>query len=251
MGNDLVFDAISGVQADWRDLKLNVPLRYFQAENFTISFRAPVDVVGGLLPANVYPLRWGRQWAVTAIIFSNFPKSDIGAYQEIMVGFPVSVGEKAVPYIGLRAFAKRGGAVFVHEMALDDQTAVDLGVDIAGYPKHLAELEFDLDSPTIRCVWREAGKSVLELTAPRPSPKSVDKRDRLDLITTKGSYVLRSESVGYVGRAGQVGASGIKLEFGTHERAEILRKLTQGKCLGGRLTLDRQLALSQPLEAWA
>lgn len=251
MGNDLIFDAISGVEADWRDRKLNVPLRYFEAENLAVSFRAPVAAIQALLPTNVYPLRWGRQWAVTAIVFNNFPKSDIGSYQEIMIGFPVSVGEKAMPYLALRAFAKRGGAIFVQEMALDDQTAIDLGVEIAGYPKHLAELKIDLESPTLECVWREDGRDVLKLTAPRPAPKPVDKRDRLDLVTTKGGYVLRSESIGYVGRAADIDAAGIHLEFGAHERAADIRKLTRGKCLGGRLTLDRQLALSQPLEAWA
>jgi hypothetical protein len=250
MSNELLFDAISGVEADWRDRKLNVPLRYFEASNFGVSFRTPLEIVRSLVPANVHPLRWGRGEAVTAIIFNDFPKSDIGGYREVMIGFPVSVEKQALPYLGLRSFAKQGGTVFVHQMVLDDQDAIDLGVDIAGYPKRLGDIELDFDSSTMRCGWREDGEEVLSITAPRPTAVAVDERDRMDLITTKGGYVLRSQSVGYVGRAGRVAAAAISLQFGTHQRATDIRKLVQGKCLGGRLVLDRQLALSQPLEAW-
>ena len=250
MSNELLFDAVSGVEAEWRDRKLNVPLRYFEASNFTVSFRTPVDVVRSLFPGNVHPLRWGRKEAVTAIVFNDFPKSDIGGYQEVMIGFPVSMEKPAMPYLGLRSFTKRGGAVFVHQMILDDQIAVDLGVDIAGYPKRMGEIDLDFDSFMIRCRWREAGEDVITITAPRPMPAAVDERDRMELITTKHGHELRSQSVSYVGRAGNLDAEAITVEFGTHARADELRRLVQGKCLGGRLVLDRQLTLSSPLEAW-
>jgi hypothetical protein len=251
MSNELIFDAVSGVQSRWRDLELNVPLRYFAARSFTASFRTPVEVVEGLLPANVHPLRWGRQWAVTAIVYNDFAESDIGPYREILIGFPVSVDEKTMPFLGMRSFLKSGGSFFTHELVLDDQVAVDLGVDIAGYPKHMGELDFDFDSSTMRFVWREDDLDVMRLAAPRPTPTPVDRRERMSLISTKGGYVLRSDSVAYVGRAGRVDAATISLDFGTHERAEYMRNLTQGKGLGGRLVLDRQLTLSPPLEGWA
>ncbi len=250
MSNELLFDAVSGVESEWRDHKLNVPLRYFEAGNFEVTFRTPVEAVRPFLPPNVHPLRLGRNEAVTAIAFNDFLKSDIGGYREVMIGFPVQVEEAALPYLGLRSFAKRGGSVFVHEMVLDDQDAIDLGVGIAGYPKRPGEIDLDFDSFLIRCLWREDGEEVFRVTASRPIPVAVDERERLDFITTKGGYVLRSPSVGYIGSAGRVSADAIELEFGTHERANALRKLMQGKCLGGRLALDRQLVLSPPLEAW-
>ena len=80
-----------------------------------------------------------------------------------MIGFPVTVQEPALPYLGLRSFAKRGGAVFVHQMILDDQTAIDLGVDIAGYPKRLGEIELDFDSFMVKCLWREDGEAMRKL----------------------------------------------------------------------------------------
>ncbi len=250
MSNELLFDAVSGVETEWRDRKLNVPLRYFEASNFTVSFRTPLDVVRGLLPDDVYPLRWGRKEAVTAVIFNDFPKSDIGGYREVMIGFPVSMEQPALPYVGLRSFAKQGGAVFVHQMILDDQDAIDLGVEAAGYPKRMGEIDFDFDSFMIQCLWREDGDEVLRVTASRPSPEPVDERDRMDLITIKDGYVLRSPTVGYTGSAGKVDADAIEVEFGTHSRTEGLRRLIQGKCLGGRLALARQVTLSPPLEAW-
>ncbi|MDJ0924521.1 MAG: acetoacetate decarboxylase family protein [Acidimicrobiia bacterium] len=250
MSNELLFDAVGGVEAEWRDRKVNLPVRYFEASNFTLSFRTPLDVVRSLLPGVIHPLRWGRSEAVTAIVFNDFPKSDIGGYQEVMIGFPVSIEKQALPYLGLRSFAKQSGAVFVHQMILDDQFAIDLGVDISGYPKRMGDIELDFDSFMVHCRWREDGEEVLTITAPRPTPEPVDKRDRTDLITTKNGYVLRSQFVGYTGREGQVGAESIEVEFGAHARSDELRSLMQGKCLGGSLVLDRQLTLSQPLEAW-
>jgi hypothetical protein len=250
MSEELLFAAIGGVKAEWRDRNVNVPVRYFEARNFAISFRTPLDVVRGLVPDNVHPLRWGRSEAVTSIVFSDFLDSDIGGYQEVAIGFPVSVGEAAPPYLGLRSFLKRGGAVFIHQMVLDDQDAIDLGVEMAGYPKRFGEIELDLDSFMIKCLWREDGEEVLTITAPRPDPTPVDKRDRMDYITVKDGYVLRSQSVGYVGSAGRVDGEVITVEPGNHARVAGICQLLQGKCLGGRLVLDRQLALSQPLEAW-
>jgi hypothetical protein len=72
----------------------------------------------------------------------------------------------------------------------------------------------------------------------------------MDLITTKGGYVLRNPSVGYTGSAGPVDAASIEVEFGAHTRSEGIAKLIRGRCLGGRLALDRHLVLSPPLEAW-
>ena len=250
MSNELLLDALSGVESEWRDRRINVPLRYFEASNFTVSFRTPAEVVRSLLPHNVHPLMWGRNEAVTAIIFNHFAKSDIGGYQEVVIGFPVSIEQRALPYLGLRSFAKQGGAVFVHQMILDDQDAIDLGIAIAGYPKRFGEIELDFDSFRIHCRWSEDGQDVLTLTAPRPAPASIDERDRMDLITTTEGYTLRNPSVGYTGSAGAVDAASIEVEFGAHARSEQIRKLIQGKCLGGRLALDRHLVLSPPLEAW-
>ena len=250
MGKKLLFEPISAIKAEWRGRELNVPLRYYAARNFAVSYRVPLAVVLRLVPDGVHPLRWGRSEAVVSIVFNDFSESDIGGYQEVAIGIPVSVGESLPPYLGLRSFLKRGGAAFVHQMVLDDQNAIDLGVEMAGYPKRYGEIELDLDSFLIKCLWREDGEEVLTVTAPRPEPQTVGKRDRLDYITTKGGYVLRSHSVGYVGRAGRVDGDSITIEFGRHDRARELRTLLQGKCLGGRLVLDRQLVLSQPLEAW-
>ncbi len=250
MSNGLLFDAIGGVTATWRDREINVPIRYFEARVMMASFLAPVDLVQSLLPSNTYALRWGRNQAVTVLVFNDFIKSDIGGYRETVVGFPVSVGERTLPYLGLRSYLKEGGALFTHDMALDDQDAVDIGVEVAGYPKHLAELHIDLDSPMMRCVWREDGKDVVALAAPRPVPEVVDKRDRSDVITIKDGYTLRSELNGYVGRAARIDRDSISVEFGDHPRTTTLRPLLGGDSLGGRLVFDRQLALSQPLEGW-
>ena len=250
MSNGLLFDAIGGVTATWRDRQVNVPIRYFEARVMAASFLAPVGLVESLLPANTYALRWGRRQAVAVLVFNDFIKSDIGGYREAVVGVPVSVGEKTAPYLGLRSYLKEGGALFTHDMALDDQDAVDLGVEVAGYPKHLGELLIDLDSPMMRCVWKENGKEVVSITAPRPAPEMVDKRDRSDVITVKDGFTLRSEMNGYVGRSGRIDRNAISVEFGDHPRATDLRRLLGGKSLGGRLIFDRQVVLSQPLEGW-
>ena len=172
------------------------------------------------------------------------------AFGEAVAVRQAPVDQREVARTGRARLPERGARDRLVSVVLDDQDAIDLGVDIAGYPKRLGDIELDFDSSTMRCGWREDGEEVLSITAPRPTAVAVDERDRMDLITTKGGYVLRSQSVGYVGRAGRVAAAAISLQFGTHQRATDIRKLVQGKCLGGRLVLDRQLALSQPLEAW-
>ena len=156
MSNELLFDAIGGVKTTWRDREVNVPIRYFEARAFMASFLAPADLVEGFLPSNTYPLRWGRGQAAAVLVFNDFLKSDIGGYRETVVGFPVSVGELTLPYLGLRSYLKSGGALSTHDMALDDQDAIDIGVEAAGFPKHPGDIQVDLDSPMLRCVWNRS-----------------------------------------------------------------------------------------------
>ena len=250
MHDDRFFAGLDRVTSVWRDLTLHVPLRYDRIQAIAVLFRSPLEAVRELVPAGLSPLRWGRKQAVTILSMNRFLDCEIGPYEELVLSTPVAVGSDGLPYLGLRSFARSGGALFPHQMVVTTEAALDLGVEIAGYPKHIAGLDFDFDQAEIEAAWHEEGQSVLSVSFRRPELVSTDRRSSMDVMTINDGRLLRSTWCTYATQEGQVPAKRIRIEFGDHARASALRAILGGKCLGATMSARSSGVLSPPVEGW-
>lgn len=250
MSSDPFFSGLSPVEVPWRDWRLHVPLRYRDLWSFTIMYRAPARVVRDLVPSNVHPIRFTPSEAIVLLGVNDARDSDIGPYQELWIGFPVTVNRVAVPFLGMRELLKRGGSVFLNELALTTAPATDLGIDIAGYPKHMADVRIEFEGGGATCTWVEDDQKVLSVTLDPVELKTSAKRAHSSLITLKDGFLARSEMISEASGSGKVPASGIALDLGDHPHTAEIRPLLEGKCLGGTIATGRKALLSPPLETW-
>jgi len=169
---------------------------------------------------------------VTVIVALEYRDTDIGPYNELLVGFPVTVDRNAPVLTELRRFQVQGGSLFIWQLPVTTAIARDLGVEIAGYPKFLADIEMGDDAGVATCRLAEGGRHILTLRLRHRKPRRRAERTRMMPVTVKGDHLLRGlsitsipqETVAYGGR-------GVQLELGEHPLADQLRRLEMGRVI--------------------
>jgi hypothetical protein len=213
----------------------------YEADVTGVVAVADYDALDAVTPDRLRPVRVGR--GAGLVTLAGIDYSHVGTfdpYGEFAVVVPVS--RHTVDGIPLSAGTVGG---WVHWLPVTTEPARLLGVDGWGYPKTVADIEFETpagdadgserapgECSTRRCRVAVDGEHVLTL--------SVDTGRTLSVETSATSYTHRAERLlaTAVDLAGPVGArpldAGVHLSLGGHERADDLRDLGVGGRLLGR-----------------
>lgn len=229
-----------------------IPTFYYGFSQLVVVLATPLERIGELLPAPwLHPCRLTPLSGVTVIAAFQYRDSDIGPYNEVLVGFPVGVHRREPMLRGLRRFNLRGGAIFIWQLPVTSALVRDLGVEMAGYPKFLADIDFEADGRTAACQLREGGKDILGVRMEHRAPRPVAARRRVEPITVKGDRVLRSHAVMGIPEAAQAyGGRGVEVELGDHPLADRIRELRLGRVLLAGYEPRTQSILTPPVESW-
>lgn len=196
-----------------------------------VVLSADRSAVDGLLPAGLSPIRaTPRRAAVTLLCveYSRIGDDVMEPYNEFAVMLPATRGESTVP---LASVLSRGVSGYVWDMPVTSAPAKALGVDIWGYPKSVANIEFDERGGRRRMTVADGGDHYITVETARPP--LLDRTDEGYSYTVKDGQVLRetTELDGELGLWPYSGAFSVTL--GDHPKAETLRGLD----LGGRALL--------------
>lgn len=117
---------------DW--ITDNYPIKgtFYDAETVTIYFETKQDVMERLIPSPLKPF----EMPIAAILLANYPKT----------GFGVSYKESA---LFLTASYNGGMGVYCLSMPVTNDMAMILGREIFGYPKKMANIEFNKNGASI------------------------------------------------------------------------------------------------------
>ncbi|MCC6999980.1 MAG: acetoacetate decarboxylase family protein [Deltaproteobacteria bacterium] len=211
-----------------------LPIRYFEASAMMAVFPAPLAELERRTPAGleVVPLWPGR--APLVISCFDYLSSTAGAYGEIGVSWPVVTQRRLrVPVLPL-LFETRWPTLgfWVHRLPVTTDLALRAGRTLWGYPKTLAQIDYDWRQAHRRCRWSEDGAEVLTLTLDTRMPA---RPERFPVVTYSqlGAELLRTRI--------QVDAVGLR------RRAHGAAALTLGPHPAGRelasLGLDRAEAM--------
>jgi hypothetical protein len=217
-----------------------------------VYFLTPLERVLSLLPSDrLFPMRMVPGKAVTSIIFYEYRDSDIGPYNEMLIGFPVTIDRPAPMGFGMLTAERRGASAYIWHLPVTTEVARDLGIDVAGYPKILSDITVDADNGWLRCRTEAAGQHVLTLSVRRPRTKLVERRWPLDAITVKDQQLQRIPAVMNLRSfGGSLRAGNAKLETGEHPIGREVAALDLGRVLAIRYAPDSQIILSRPIEGW-
>jgi len=231
-----------------------MPAFYYDYAQASVALLTPLDRIRELLPSpRLHPLRLTPRSGVTAIAAYEYRDTDLGPYNEVGIGFPVTVDRPAPMLTELRRFQAQGGSVFIWQLPVTAVIARDLGIEVAGYPKFLADIDFRAEGGLVTCRVAAGGRHLLTLRLRHRPPRRRRglERSRMLPVTVKGDRLLRAPSVASVPRSAVAyGGRGVEVELGDHPLADQLRRLEMGRVLLSSYAPANQMVLSSPLESW-
>jgi hypothetical protein len=187
---------------------------------------------------------------MTVMTVYDYRDTDIGPYKEVLIGFPVSVNRATPILAGPGRFMTGGGSIWIWQLPVTTQIARDLGIAVAGYPKFLADIEFDYKDRVATCRLKEGDRDIFRVRAKCGRVRPKDLRTRYEPVTVKDDHLVRCMAVAnYRHLARSLGGS-VTLELGDHPLAEQIRNLGLGRVLSVGYAPDAQSILTSPYESW-
>ena len=164
------FDGVAQWEFEWQGRSAKLPVFYYDNSALTAIYTASTSAVRALLPhpamrpVELYP---GR--CLTAFTAFEYRKTDIDPYNEFSISFPATFGRVQIPGVtAALQMARRCYSAYVWQLPVTTEIARAGGVDLYGYPKFIAEIEFARDPGWIRCDLSEGGRRILSLRGKQP-----------------------------------------------------------------------------------
>jgi hypothetical protein len=213
---------------------------------------APMEKLKALLPSpRMHPIRITPWNGVLSISGMEFRDSDLGPYNEVSISIPSTLDKATPVFTGSLRKGPVEPYLYIHHLPVTTEIALAAGVEFAGYPKFLANIEFEREAGWVTCRLAEGERHLLTL-AGRQLEVRVAPRSRSHAFTVRNGSLLRSEII--LGKRG-VGASrdssDVRLELGDHPIAQELEGLDIGRMLGYQYTPEYQYILTPVIESLA
>ena len=252
MRNTEFFQQIEHMEIPWGNRTIFFPVFYYDVTTLSLQCLASIERVKKSLPSSrMHPLRITPWHCVVSISAFEYRDSDIGPYNEVSIGVPVVLNEPSPLFTGILSKVPAVPKVYIHHLPVTTEIALEAGLKFGGYPKFLAEIEFQQDGKWVSCQVREAGKQILTLTGRESVLKNVT-RSRMQPIIMRSGYMLRCEFI--VSERHEVDSranSDVRLELGEHPIAQEMREWKLGKILAYQYAPQHQAILTPVVESFA
>ena len=224
-------DNVQQHRLEWRGQPLLLPVFCYDNTSLTAVFTAstksvtPLISVPGARPVELFP---GR--CLFALNCFEYRQTDIGPYNEVAISFLVSYRKLQIPGLSpLLQLLRRRYTAFVWQLPVTTEIARDGGLEIYGYPKFLADVEFTRERGRIRCTVREGGDLILSLEGPELPTRS-EKPIRVASYSMKGTIPLIANIVQSPIQIGSgILRKDVSLTLGDHPLGRKLSELNLGK----------------------
>ena len=201
-------------------IRMQMTTRILDGSMFSASFRVPFNKAKKLMPSpKISPIEYSPGFAEIIIQANEFRHIDIlYPYNEVAVAIPISY------HIGSKNSIS-SGLWYLH-LPVSTEDARWGGVENYGFPKFVAEIEFDSNINTQQCTVTHNGGNILTIKA-----KTIDTQFqewKYDNITMNDGRLLHS-SLSVKGQKGiDETVGGAIISFGDHPIAEELQSLEMG-----------------------
>ena len=140
------FHEVAHTAVPWKEYKLHVPVFYQDFRFMSVMLAAPTSRIKALLPSErLKPYRITPKSSVINITAYEYRESDIGPYNEVLLGIPVTIDEQTPLFTGSLRKAPKPALTYIHHLPVTTEIARAVGVEFAGYPKFIADIKFTED----------------------------------------------------------------------------------------------------------
>ncbi|SMB24915.1 conserved protein of unknown function [Sterolibacterium denitrificans] len=142
-----------------------LPVFYYDNSSMTAVFTASTRQVRALLPdARMHPIELFPGRCVVAFSAFEYRDTDIDPYNEFSISFLMSYGHRTLPGIKLlHGLMTRCFEAYVWKLPVTTEIARWGGVELYGYPKFVADIEFRRPPGRTSCLLSEGGRNILML----------------------------------------------------------------------------------------
>ena len=171
-----------------------------------------------LLPAEVYP---GK--GLLGILAADYRDTSIGPYKELLITVPVRYRPRFNPPLlpVLRMSASLSFEVFIWQLPLTSEAGLHAGIDIWGFPKFLADIDFSEDADKVACSLSEGGRHILTMEVKKNAARMKTYFD-FTTFSVKDRDLLRTHIDGISGSLGRSFKPGgaRRTQLGNHRQIE-------------------------------
>jgi hypothetical protein len=233
----------------------DVPILYGDVFSVVGVFTAPTLKLKELLPtsrlvpAEIYP---GK--GLLGFMAMDYRETSIGPYKEFTIIVPARYHPRFNPPLlpVLRMSASLSFEVFIWQLPLTSEVGLHAGIDIWGFPKFIADIDFSEDTDFVSCTLAEEGENILTLEVKKNAARMKTYFD-YTVYSVKDSELLRTHVKGISGSLGRsFKPGGARLTLGEHTISRRIREVAPGRSImtmyvpGGQLILpeaEERLAL--------
>ena len=159
------FKGVKQWEFDWQGQTGKLPVFYYDNTTMTAIYTAATDKVKRLLPnpkmkaIELYP---GR--CLVGFTAFEYRKTDIDPYNELSISFLATLDKPQIPGVTTTwQMVRRNFSAFIWQLPVTTEIARVGGVEMYGYPKFIADIEFRREGDRIQCQLAEQGKTILSL----------------------------------------------------------------------------------------
>ena len=211
------FKGIKQWEVDQNGWKGKLPVFYYDTTSINAIYTASTAKVKSLLPlADMHPVELFPGRALIAFTAFEYRKTDIDPYNEFSIAFPITFGTKPIPFVTAGwQMARRCISAYVWQLPVTTEIARQGGVEMYGFPKFIADIEFARETDAITCNLSEKGEKILTLTG-KVLPTKPEKITRYVTYSVIDGIALRANVfINPVQFAQTTSRQAARLELGT------------------------------------
>ncbi|MBI2567326.1 MAG: acetoacetate decarboxylase family protein [Candidatus Schekmanbacteria bacterium] len=224
-----------------------LPILYFRDDCFALFFTADRARVTQQMPSDrLFPVCATASRAFVGIAVFNYIDTTIGSYGEVAIVVPAVWNRRPLPILpALLEGRYPGFGMVVLHLPVTTAVARDAGRSVWGYPKFVADMEFEMTPELGSCELTEGGQQLMSIRVPRRGILVRDNRPLVTYSTRGGDLVrttIRQRSVYRVG----LGFRGVQFALGSHPVASELAALgISSRPVVTRFFLERSAILAE------
>lgn len=229
------FDGIAQEPITFHGFAGKAPMFFRDVRMMGGVFTCDLAAARALMPTPAHhPLRVWPGRGVAAVHCLEYADTDIGPYNEVSLSIAVSHGRVPWSHWGALLAAEAHGryTAFVVDLPVTTEAAVHGGIDILGFPKWLARIDFAEEGDRRVCTVREGDDVVLRVAGER-----VPTRDGLKEISLES----------YPRREGSTLHAVMRVRLGTWANSMLTRRMTVEPSAHPRSAAIRSLALGRQI----
>lgn len=207
-------------------VQVDLPIFYYRDDCFLGIFSADYRAVRAILPTReLYPATLPNGRAMVLIMALNYLDTSIGPYGEAGICIPCTYQR---PFLPLSSWLLKGRpptlGMFVLHLPVTSLMARNIGRAIWGYPKFVADMEFQ-KQPEVQCLYlSENNAPILTLKVRQKGILIKDNQPIINYTTLDRNLIKTTVSTRSVYQLGLTPGSG-ELTLGEHPIADQLRRL--------------------------